>query len=110
MSFLCLALLFPAAEPALPPPTFTAFRASGPSLSGTLHALSATWSVTLAGKSQVSIEGADLLSLRRADRRLPAYPPEAQVLFTNGDRLAGQVDEIARERVAFTPGSGGAAL
>jgi hypothetical protein len=110
MMILCIALLLPAAEPAAPPPSFTVFRADGTSVTGTLRDIAANWSVTLGGKTPVSVEGSELLSLRRTNQRLPAFPPEAQVLFVNGDRLAGQVDDIAKERVAFSSSSGGAAL
>src|SRR5580692_5694466 len=96
--YLALLLSLPAAEPALPPPTFTVARADGSTVTGPLHDISATWSVTLGGKTPAQIEGTEVLSLRRTDKSLPPFPPEAQVLFANGDRLAGRVGEILRER------------
>ena len=38
-----------------------------------------------------AVAGDDMLSLRRNDVPLPGFPSGPQVLFTNGDRLAGTV-------------------
>jgi hypothetical protein len=109
MTILPFLLLIAAAEP-IAPPTFTAARAEGGNVSGPLRSIETDWTIRLGGSPPTHVAGPDLLSLRRTDARLPAFPTDAQVMFTNGDRLAGTVATIARERVAFIPGFGGPVL
>ncbi|MFL5342413.1 MAG: NPCBM/NEW2 domain-containing protein [Gemmataceae bacterium] len=87
-------------SPAASPPMVTD-TASGEPMRGQVQALDKDWSVTLAGEPPARIAGADLIALHRADAKLPPYPGGAQVVFANGDRLAGEVVAIVNERVTF---------
>jgi hypothetical protein len=98
---LSLLLVLPASEP-----TFTVRSVDGASLTGSLREIGDDWTVVLTGQTAARTPGDDLLSLRRIGLPLPPFPTGPQVLFANGDRLAGTVREIVRERVAFTPALG----
>ena len=97
LSLLCL----PGADPAAKGPVFVVHTAAGNPVKGTLKQIDDTWSVLLEGAAP-KVGGADLISLRRLDRLLPAPPADAQVLFINGDRLRGKVGELKGDRLSFT--------
>ena len=67
---------------------------------GPLQAIDKNWTVSLTGEATPT-RGADLVSLRRADLRLPPYPAGAQVVFANGDRLPGELLAIENDHVRF---------
>jgi hypothetical protein len=90
-------------EPAAP--LFRLEPAEGAALTGRLERLDAGWSVRLGGRQ---VDGGDVLALRRADTPPPAFPGGEQLLFVNGDRLAGHVTGLEGERLqARLPGLGG---
>lgn len=103
--YLAAVLALPAAGP-----EFVAHHADGTTATGALRRLGDDWSVTLGGKAPAQVAGADLLSLRRAGAVPPPFPAGPQALFANGDRLAGTLREVARERVAFAPAAADEAL
>jgi hypothetical protein len=78
-------------------PAFVAQTAAGLSPTGALQQLGPEWTVRLAGKELVR----DLLTLRRADKPLPPPPSGEQLLFINGDRIAGRVRKLADEQLQF---------
>src|SRR5437660_8883658 len=57
------------------------------------------WSVHLGLANPRRIPGTEVLSLRRADLKLPHYPTEEQVILTNGDRLLGTIGKLTGERL-----------
>src|SRR6266404_6799340 len=97
----CLAILSLSLADAPRAPTFTASAADGRSFKGKIEAIQKDWSLTLAGEKPGAIAGADLISMRRADTRLPAFPVGPHIVFANGDRVAGDVLAIEKERVRF---------
>lgn len=76
-------------------------RADGAPITGPLLQLGLDWSIALGGGTPIRVAGADLVSLRRADLPLPPPPAGPQVIFANGDRLPGQVLDLAQERLAL---------
>jgi hypothetical protein len=76
-------------------------RADGGPITGLLLGLSLDWSVEVGGPSSGRVKGGDLISLRRADLPLPPPSTGPQVIFTNGDRLPGQVLDLAQERLGL---------
>ena len=90
-------------EPAAP--VFRLETADGPALSGRLERLDAGWSVRIGGKQA---DGGDVLALRREGTPPPDFPGGEQLLFVNGDRLAGHVTALEGERLqARLPALGG---
>src|SRR5207237_6226116 len=67
---------------------------------GRLQAIEKDWGVRLSGDTAASA-GADLVTLRRTDVRLPPFPTGPQIVFANGDRLAGELLGIEDDRVRF---------
>lgn len=106
----CL-LAIPAAEPAPKPPVFLLHKADGTRSAGTLTEIGDGWSVALTDKelARVRVGGDNVVSLRRSSPP-PPFPAGPQLLFANGDRLAGKLHTIAREVVAFTPEAGSAEI
>ncbi|QEL17349.1 NPCBM/NEW2 domain-containing protein [Limnoglobus roseus] len=68
------------------PASFVATTADDPA-TGPWQSLAKNWAVTIGDGKPV----ANLVSLRRADTPLPAWPRTAGVLLTNGDRIAGEL-------------------
>src|SRR5260370_1180498 len=97
----CLAILTLSPADAPRVPAFMASAADGRSFLGKMEAMQKDWSVTLAGEKPGAIAGVDLISLRRADTKLPAFPVGPHIIFANGDRVAGEVLAIEKERVRF---------
>jgi hypothetical protein len=94
-----------AAQPATP--QFRITTASGPTHTGALDTLDADWSVRLLdGLTSIRVPGSELVTLRRVDLPLPAYPSGAQVVFVNGDRVplhASPELRLERDCLHFRP-------
>ena len=101
MFALCLAFAPLALGDAPHAPTFATTSASGEPLRGQVTKLQSDWSITLTGEKPGTVAGGDLISLRRAGAKLPAFPAGPHLVFANGDRLAGEVLAIEKERVQF---------
>src|SRR5438093_7814463 len=84
-SLLSLHSSLPAGKPN--EPTFLVHTADGSDPRGTLRKLAEDWSVRLGGAKPALVAGTDLISLRRSEVPLPAYPNKDVLLFANGDRL-----------------------
>jgi hypothetical protein len=78
-------------------PAFVAHTAGGGTPTGTLQQLGPGWAVRFGGKESVR----DLLTLRRTDKPLPPPPTGEQLVFVNGDRVAGRVRKLADEQIHF---------
>ena len=90
-------------EPAAP--AFRLETAEGPTLNGRLERLGPGWSVRLGGRE---VDGGEVLALRREGTPPPDFPGGEQLLFVNGDRLAGHVTGLDGERLrARLPALGG---
>src|SRR5712691_6493690 len=96
MFCVCLTLFAMAADPV--GAQFALHSAATESHRGRLQAIERDWSVRF---GDAKVPGADLVSLRRTDLRLPPYPTGAQVIFANGDRIPGDVLAIEDDRVRF---------
>jgi hypothetical protein len=70
--------------------------AEGPVLTGRLERLDAGWSVRLGGRQA---DGGDVVALRRDDTPPPDFPGGEQLLFVNGDRVAGHAISLEGERL-----------
>jgi hypothetical protein len=105
-SFLLVAIRLSAGEPA-----YIAESASAEPINGSLTRIEANGNVVLQSHAEATIPGADLISLRRGGKPLPPPPAGPQVVFANGDCLAGQVLSIDNDVVRFkaTLGPEGAA-
>jgi hypothetical protein len=80
---------------------FTLTLADGKTVTGSLEELGDQWSVRLGGATPVQAAGADVLTLRRSQTLRPAFPAGEQIVFANGDRLAGKVLKLSGERLRF---------
>ena len=90
----------PAQAPARP--VFVVHGAAGNPIKGAIKSIDEKWNVTLDGGPALKVNGADLISIRRADLPLPG-PPAASphVVFANGDRLPGTFGELTGEKLTF---------
>ncbi len=96
---LTLLLCLPAAMPG----DFVLRKADGTTETGAWESLAEDWAVQLgAGRTP----GARVIALRRAGTPLPAYPVGPQLLFVNGDRLAGTCGSLKGDDLAFTMAAG----
>jgi len=95
LSAACFAL--PAAEEPLP--AFTAATADGAPVRGPLGELKPDWSLRLGDKA---LSAAEVVSLRRADAKLPPLPSEQHLLLANGDRVPAGSPRLAKEKLFFT--------
>lgn len=68
------------------------------SLRGPLEAITGQWSMTVKG---TNVPGDRIVSLRRADVALPAFPAGEQIILANGDHLPGEVSKLAGETLRF---------
>ncbi len=66
------------------PPVLVVRTADGKSVEGGLRELGPDWTIRVGG---ASVDGADVLTLRRADRPLPPPSAEAQLLLAGGDSI-----------------------
>jgi hypothetical protein len=98
---LCVSLLSVAlgAEPRVAS-AFTVHSAATDPIVGRVRQIDKDWSVTVT-VNEKPVTVPDLISLRRTDRPLPAYPAGPQIIFANGDRLPGEVLSIENDRVRF---------
>jgi hypothetical protein len=78
--------------------------AAGTTLSGTLKEIGTDWSVRLRPTRPALIKAAQVISLRRKGKSLPALPVTSQVVLANGGRVPGDLLEIADDRLLFNPG------
>ena len=90
----CHLVTLRADEPAAP--VFRLQTAEGPALTGRLERLDAGWSVRLGGRQ---VDGGNVVALRRDGTPPPDFPGGEQLLFVNGDRLAGHVTALGGERL-----------
>jgi hypothetical protein len=102
----CLSFLIFLCPPPLPaqdlsPLLFTLETIDGLSPAAPLEQIGEDWSVSLGGSRPLEAKGTDVVSLRRARAPLPAPPREEFVLFANGDRVAGEVQQLTGERLRF---------
>jgi hypothetical protein len=75
----------PAAAPA--PLEFIVHTADGGNFTGPLQKLAADGAIRLGGSSPAVIPGVNVVTVRRADLRLPGYPENDVVVLTHGDRV-----------------------
>jgi NPCBM/NEW2 domain-containing protein len=65
--------------------SFSVHCRDGSDLTGPLAKIGMDWSLRLSGDSPTLIAGADVVSVRRKDARLPALPARNVVILTNND-------------------------
>lgn len=94
-------LTFAAHSPAQQAPEFIAQTVDGVPRRGPLERLGEGWSGRLGGAAPANVAAGELLSLRRADRPLPAPPLGEQAILVNGDRLPGTILGLSGERIVF---------
>jgi hypothetical protein len=82
-------------------PMFTAQSAFGAPATGAVTRIESNGAVVLQGDAPVTIPGPDLIALRRIGKLLPPPPAGPQVVFANGDCLAGEVLAIENDAVRF---------
>ena len=82
-----------------PPALFTLYTADGPLPSAPLEKIQDEWSISLGGPKPRLVGGAEVISLRREGKLLPPLPRKPQVVFTNGDRIAGKILEVKDDRL-----------
>jgi hypothetical protein len=92
---------------AAPVPMFVAQSADPAPRRGWLARLGADWSASLVDPVAI-IPAGDLVSLRQADRPLPAWPRGPMLIFNNGDRVRGTVTGGDTRNVRFKPELSGA--
>jgi hypothetical protein len=90
----------PARDGAERAPAFEARAADGKVVRGPLRRLGPGWSVRLAAEGG-TVEGAGLLSLRRADLTRPAFPTGPHFILANGDRVPAKGVRLVGERLHF---------
>jgi len=78
-----------AALGAVPVPQFELYTRGEEMPADAIERINPDWSVTLTG--QKPVPGTDVISLRRVDMALPAWPREAQLLLIGGDRIVGEI-------------------
>jgi hypothetical protein len=80
-------------------PVFVVQTADGKAVEGRLRELEPDWSVRLGDDGRV--DGADVLSVRRVGRPLPARPAKTQLLLAGGDCVPVTQPILIGERVHF---------
>jgi hypothetical protein len=80
-------------------PLFILHTANGALDPAPLDGVEEDWSISLGGTNPKQISGSEVISLRRAAARLSGSPLKEQVLSVNGDRLAGKVLQLGRDRL-----------
>jgi NPCBM/NEW2 domain len=83
-----------------PVPFFVVRTADGKAVKGGLRELGPDWSVRL-GDDGARVDGADVLSVRRVGRPLPARPVETQLILAGGDCVPVDRPVLIGERVHF---------
>lgn len=84
-------------------PVFVIETTTGAVHRGRLLRLAEDGAIELAGGGSVVLPGPEVISLRRERVPLPPRPLGSQILFLNGDRLAGDAVELKGERLVFRP-------
>jgi hypothetical protein len=79
-----LVSVFPLIAADQPTPQFVVVTATGDSERGPLRDLKADWSLRLGDKA---LAANNVVSIRRANVKLPPFPAEAQLILANGDRI-----------------------
>ena len=98
--FFCIALWTCAASAETPPrPLFIADSVEGVTAPGRLDNMGDDWSIALVGDKKISVRGADFIALRRLDTPIPALPSMQHIILANGDRIPGEVVELAQDRL-----------
>jgi hypothetical protein len=82
-------------------PVFVAHSAAAAPATGAITRIGGDGSVDLQSKAAATIAGADLISLRRTDKKLPPPPTGPQIVFANGDCVPGEVLAIENDVVRF---------
>jgi hypothetical protein len=83
-------------------PVFVIHSAAGNPVKGAIKSIDEKWNVTLDGTPGAKVNGADLLSIRRAELPLPGPPTtSSHVIFANGDRLPGTFGDLTGEKLTF---------
>jgi hypothetical protein len=82
-----------------PPPTFTLILSDGTKASGPLEQIDDHWSVRLGGMKPVQASAMQVISLRQDKVSLPSLPRSEQIIFENGDRLPGSVQELSGDKL-----------
>ena len=95
-----LLVTFALADEAPPAPTFEVRADDGKAVRGPLRRLGPDWSVRLAAEGG-TVEGAALLTLRRADAPRPDFPTGQHFILANGDRVPAKAVRLAGERLHF---------
>ena len=88
-------------EPAVP--RFELHTTGDERPSGTVDQMAADGSVTFKGEAEVP--GREIISLRRLNTPLPAWPQNAHLLLNNGDRIAGSPVQLSGAFLHFRPDS-----
>ena len=83
-----------------PVPVFAVRTADGKTIEGRLRELGPDWSVRL-GEDSAHMDGADVLSVRRISRPLPARSVETQLLLAGGDCVPVDRPILIGERIHF---------
>jgi hypothetical protein len=83
-------------------PEFALHTADGTTRVGALRELTADWSIRVGSRSE-RVPGTAVVSLRRTNIALPAFPETSQILLANGGRLPGDLIKIADDRVHLRP-------
>src|SRR5262249_55205640 len=78
---------------------FALALADGTTVTGPFEGLGDQWSVRLRGATPRQAAGVDILTLRRAQTRRPAFPTGEQIIFANSDRLPGKLLKLAGEKL-----------
>jgi hypothetical protein len=86
-------VLFAADEP---PATFVISTAAGETKSGPLRELKADWSLRVGDQS---LTAKDIVSIRRANLKLPPFPTEQHLLLANGDRIPVEAPRLVGEKL-----------
>jgi hypothetical protein len=80
-------------------PAFVLHTAAGKDVIGNLAGLGPDWAVRLGGAGHTP--GEEVVSLRRAGSDLPSPPAGEQLVFANGDRVAGKVLNLKGDDLLF---------
>jgi hypothetical protein len=85
-------------------PEFVLHLADGSDATGPLEQAGPEWSIRLGGTSPRQADGGQVISVRRAHAALPPPARGEQVIFANGDRLPGEVQDLVGERLRLRTG------
>ncbi len=89
------------------PTTFVVHSASGDPIRGPIQSIAGDGTVTLGGKNAGVCSGEELLSMTRADGKIPSPPRVPHIVLTNGDQLPAEVMGIDQDIVKIRARLGG---